>query len=183
MENRPPQNPILYVQPPERFVYLVTHDQKLAATLSQQIIHFGYKIQQVRDFKSLANVTADHRAVAIMVDIPSKVELDDCSAIMAEIKERGSSTSPLVFISERDDQAVRLKAIEVGGIEQAIGKRDRTQREADLLVHPDHATRRRVDAAQGALTGPADGALSDGDVQPAVVEHGCMSGFCMTSGS
>jgi diguanylate cyclase (GGDEF)-like protein len=91
---------IRQVQPSDRLVYLVTRDNQFAAFISQQIIHFGYYVQHVRDIRSLANVTVEHPSVAILVDIPSTGE---------------NISNPLVFISEADDQVVRLKSIRVGG--------------------------------------------------------------------
>jgi diguanylate cyclase (GGDEF)-like protein len=101
---------IRQVQPSDRLVYLVTRDNQFAAFISQQIIHFGYYVQHVRDIRSLANVTVEHPSVAILVDIPSTGE-----DIFIEIKEFKNISNPLVFISEADDQVVRLKSIRVGG--------------------------------------------------------------------
>ena len=59
------------MQSVDSLVYLVSRDQKFVSVVSQPINHFGYFVQHVRDFKSLPVAMADHRSVAILVDIPS----------------------------------------------------------------------------------------------------------------
>ena len=100
----------------ERLVYLVTGDLQFATFISQQIVHFGYYVQQVRDFSSLVNITAGHHSVAIMVDIPSYEDRLAAQDIFAEIKNSHIVSSPLIFFSNQDDQTIRLKSIRVGGI-------------------------------------------------------------------
>jgi len=97
----------------DKLVYLVTEDRQLSIFLSQQIIHFGYKIQQIRDFQSLAIATGKHHSVAIIVDIPYPNIGRD---IFEEIRSFQKTSSPLIFVSNIDDQEVRLKSIRVGGI-------------------------------------------------------------------
>jgi diguanylate cyclase (GGDEF)-like protein len=106
---------IQQVQPSERLVYLVTRDNEFASFISQQINHFGYHVQHVRDIKSLANVTVEHQSVGMLVDIPSSGKELNGKDIFAEIDEFQYISNPLIFISESDDQFVRLKAIRVGG--------------------------------------------------------------------
>lgn len=114
MENTPPFQRLHYVQPSEKLVYLVTKDPQLVTFLSQQIIHYGYYIQQVSDFMSLANVMADHHAVAIMVDISRSNKLIG-EALFEDVIKFRHTLSPLIFISDYDDQVVRLKSIQAGG--------------------------------------------------------------------
>ena len=103
------------VQAPDKLVYLVTKDRQFAVFISEQITHFGYFVQQVRDFKSLSNAVADHHAVAILVDIPSwDVDSPD-QDVFEQLSNSSSTTNPLIFISDQDDQSVRLKSIRAGG--------------------------------------------------------------------
>jgi diguanylate cyclase (GGDEF)-like protein len=103
------------VQPSDRLVYLVTNDFHFSSHVTQQIIHFGYDIQHLRDIKSLANVIAEHKSVAILVDIPSDDALTSGEGIFTEISELQQTHSNFIFISDRDDQIVRLKSIRAGG--------------------------------------------------------------------
>lgn len=102
-------------QIPDRLVYLVTRDIRFAEYISQQITHFGYLIQHVRDIRSLANAIADHHSVAILVDIPPEEEQLPENGIFTEISQLQLSPRALVFTSEYDDQVVRLKSIQAGG--------------------------------------------------------------------
>lgn len=102
-------------QPSDRLVYLVTHDQQLVNFVSEQISHFGYFLQHIRDLKSLANTFADMHAVAVMIDLPAYSSPIEKNTLFEEIKEINTSSSPLIFISDDDDQEVRLKAIQSGG--------------------------------------------------------------------
>jgi diguanylate cyclase (GGDEF)-like protein len=105
-------------QPPhqkDRLVYLVTKNHHFATFLSQQIIHFGYYLQHVRDIKSLANVIADHKYVAMLVDIPHDAHHNDENSIFEELNELQLASRALIFFSDHDEQIVRLKAIQAGG--------------------------------------------------------------------
>jgi diguanylate cyclase (GGDEF)-like protein len=108
-------NPSQPGKPLDRLVYLVTRDSQFTAYVSQQITHFGYYIQQVRDIKSLGNLIAEHHAVAILVDIPPTSDQTPDWEIFAEIGALGSGLRGLIFISEFYDQVVRLKSIQAGG--------------------------------------------------------------------
>lgn len=108
--------PVHQVQSSDKLIYLVTRDQQLVSFVSQQTNHFGYFVQQVRELKSLENVIADHHAVAIIVDISSWESGLFEKDIFFETGELQASSSPLIFISDNDDQAIRLKAIRAGGM-------------------------------------------------------------------
>ena len=100
---------------PDRLVYLVTDDSHFASHLSQQIIHFGYLVQHVRDVNSLPNLIADQNSVAITIDIPSEKNQTTEQDIFVEISALQHTYSNLIFTSNRDDQIVRLKSIRAGG--------------------------------------------------------------------
>jgi diguanylate cyclase (GGDEF)-like protein len=102
-------------KPSDRLVYLVTRDYQFAAYVSQQITHFGYYIQHVRDIKSLANAVAEHHSVAILVDIPPEDDPNSENSIFAEISSLALASRIWIFISEHDEQLVRLKSIQAGG--------------------------------------------------------------------
>jgi diguanylate cyclase (GGDEF)-like protein len=102
-------------QPADRLVYLATNDSLFASHLTQQIIHFGYYVQHLRDINSLQNAFADQKSVAILVDIPSYDESRTGEDIFNEISALQQPHTNLIFVSDRDDQIVRLKSIRAGG--------------------------------------------------------------------
>jgi diguanylate cyclase (GGDEF)-like protein len=99
----------------DRVVYLVTRDQQFATYVAQQIIHFGYVVQQVRDIKSLEKNIGDSHLVAILVDIPPEDGQASEQSIFTEIKNLQLASPSLIFFSMHDDQSVRMKSIQVGG--------------------------------------------------------------------
>jgi diguanylate cyclase (GGDEF)-like protein len=115
MENSKSTNPLQPVQLSDRLVYLATNDSHFAAHLSEQIIHFGYLIQHVRDFKSLPNAIADQNSVAIIIDIPNGEDHSDEKDIFTEVSAFQHAYSNFIFTSDHDDQIVRLKSIQAGG--------------------------------------------------------------------
>jgi diguanylate cyclase (GGDEF)-like protein len=108
-------NPFQPVQPSERLVYIVTRDHHFASYVSQQITHFGYLIQHVRDIKSLANVITDHASVAVLVDILPDDGQNPEKSIFAEISDLQLTSCAIFFTSDQDDQVVRMKSIQAGG--------------------------------------------------------------------
>ncbi len=108
-------NPFQPVLPSERLVYLVTSDFNFAADVSQQIIHFGYNVQHIRDFKNLPNVIADQNSIAVMLDISAIDDEPIQQEIFEEISALQNSYSNFIFTSDHDDQIVRLKSIRAGG--------------------------------------------------------------------
>ncbi len=115
MDNSKSANPFQPVQPSDRLVYLATNDLDFIAHLSQQINHFGYIVQHIRDIKSLQNAIADQNSVAIIIDIPSYEDQPNEKEIFAEISAFQHNYANFIFTSDHDDQIVRLKSIRVGG--------------------------------------------------------------------
>lgn len=115
MGNSKSANPFQPVQPSDRLVYLATNDLDFTAHLSQQINHFGYIVQRVREIKSLQNVIADQNSVAIIIDIPSYEDKSNEKEIFAEISAFQQNEANFIFTSDRDDQTLRLKSIQAGG--------------------------------------------------------------------
>jgi len=108
-------HPNLQYQPSERLVYLVTPDYQFAWYVAQQIIHFGYTLQHVRDIKSLTNGISEQHSVAILIDIPTDGNGKPDESIFDEVAALPPSASTLIFTSDYDDQNVRLRAIQAGG--------------------------------------------------------------------
>ena len=115
MDNSKSVNPFQPVQPSDRLVYLATNDLHFTAHLSQQINHFGYIVQHVRDIKSLQNAITDQNSVAIIIDISSHDDQPNEKEIFAEISALQHNYSNFIFTSDYDDQIVRLKSIRAGG--------------------------------------------------------------------
>lgn len=99
----------------ERLVYLVTSDQSFGAFLAQQIGHFGYLVQIVKDLKGLENAVAEHISTAILVDLPALEKQMSDVELFEGVKAFRQASISLMFISDRDDQTTRLKAIRAGG--------------------------------------------------------------------
>lgn len=99
----------------DRLVYLVTQDSHFSSFLSRQITHFGYYVQQVRDLSSLERLIADHNSVAILVDIPAEAGETGGGRFIEEFRPLQQISSRLIFTSDRDSQAIRLKSIQAGG--------------------------------------------------------------------
>ncbi len=115
MNESKPANLYTQAQPADRLVYLFSSDYHFASYISQQITHFGYIIQHVRDIKSLSNVSTDPHLVAILVDIPAGEHQNIENNLFAEISKLQLPSRAIIFISEHDDQVVRLKSIQAGG--------------------------------------------------------------------
>jgi diguanylate cyclase (GGDEF)-like protein len=142
-------------QPADRLVYLVTKDSHFAAHISQQIIHFGYFVQHVRDYKSLPNLIANQNSVAIAIDIPADEDQPAADDIFTKISALQPASGNFIFMSDHDNQTVRLKSIRAGGvgfftrpinIVSLVDKLDSLNREAStsqpskvLIIEDQHA--------------------------------------------
>jgi diguanylate cyclase (GGDEF)-like protein len=108
-------NPVQSVQLSDRLVYVVTNDNDFVTHLSQQIIHFGYSIQHIRDIKGLENIINEQNSIPIIFDIPTNYGKKENTDIFTEISQIQHSSRDFIFTSEQDDQTVRLKSIQAGG--------------------------------------------------------------------
>jgi diguanylate cyclase (GGDEF)-like protein len=103
------------IQIAKRYLHLVTQDSGLANTLEHQINHFGYSIRIVNGIHELENAITEHGSIAFLVDMdtiePSLGEIKLADAI----KSLRSFEIPLIFLSDLNNQAVRLKAVRAGG--------------------------------------------------------------------
>lgn len=100
----------------EKLVYLVTTDTQTGENMAQQISHFGYRVQMVQDFTSLENAVAEHLSVAILVDLSLSEEGLSDNEIAKRTQQFKETASPVMYISDLDDQATRLRAIRAGGV-------------------------------------------------------------------
>ena len=99
----------------KRYIYLMTHDSTFANALDHQISHFGYSLRVINTIYELDNVITEHASLAYLVDMDS-IDLDGLDVkFLDAIKNRGNSEIPLIFISETNNQAIRLKGIRAGG--------------------------------------------------------------------
>jgi diguanylate cyclase (GGDEF)-like protein len=110
-----PKEPIQQAQSLKKLIYLVTKDKQFASFLSQQLRHFGFFVQEVRDHTSLENAIANHQAVALLIDLPFNETHSNEEENFIDIGGLKKSTSPIIFLSDRDDQSVRFNAIRLGG--------------------------------------------------------------------
>ncbi len=101
---------------PERLVYLLTMDISLGMSIAQQLSHFGFYLQVVRDFSSLENTLAEHNAVALLVDVSSFQLHEPPQDVFAQLAWLKNISVPQMFIAQDDDQEIRLKAIRAGGV-------------------------------------------------------------------
>ena len=101
-------------QPFDRLVYLISRDYDFASYISQQITHFGYTIQHIRDISKVNGNLADSHSVAILIDIPAGSEHDG-SAFFDLVGSLQLESRALVFISDVDNQDVRMKSLRAGG--------------------------------------------------------------------
>lgn len=107
-------NPYQTVLPSDRLVYLVTSDADFADYISQQIVHFGYTIQHVRDIRGLANGITDPHSLAVLIDIPCGENQPPDESIFEEAAQLQIGSRALVFVSDYDDQIVRMKSLQAG---------------------------------------------------------------------
>ncbi len=100
---------------PERLVYMVTSDEHCAAHIAQQISHFGYFAQYVPFIKSIPNTHSDQNPVTVLIDVSSgSAQLYD-DPTFADIRALHRYYPNIIFISDRDDQATRMRSIQAGG--------------------------------------------------------------------
>jgi diguanylate cyclase (GGDEF)-like protein len=131
-------------QPSDRLVYLVTDDSNFFSHISQQITHFGYSIQHIRNIDMLVNVISNQNTEAIIIDISSSLGRLHDEDIYAKISALQSTLNNIIIASDHDDQVIRLKSIQAGGtafftkpinIVSLIDKLDSLHRNTSLSQH------------------------------------------------
>ncbi len=99
----------------ENWVYLVTSDVEFGQKLIQQISHFGYRVQIVKDITKLEKAIASHSAVAVLIDISYPDGKGWDNRVSEKVREWQHISVPIIFISDRSDQPIRIQAIRAGG--------------------------------------------------------------------
>lgn len=100
-------------EPASRLIYLVEGDNRIAASLGQQLKSFGYAVLRLDRAEELANALAREAPGAILADLGF--------AAHAGGGERKSPTDgesagiPLLFMSDEDGMQARLQAARAGG--------------------------------------------------------------------
>jgi diguanylate cyclase (GGDEF)-like protein len=107
-------NPYQPVHAPESKILLLTEDASFATYISQQIIHFGYLVQHIRDFDNLNAILGTPNISAVVVDIPRQAK-DVKNSIFNKIDALKNAAQRIIFVSDQDDQETRLDAIRAGG--------------------------------------------------------------------
>jgi diguanylate cyclase (GGDEF)-like protein len=109
-------DPYQPAQATDRLVFLVTTDSHFAARISQQILHFGYTVQHIREINVLSNIITEQNSVAVILDI-SATHAESSDLDIFDIARALKRTNcNLIFASDSDNQIIRLKAIRVGGV-------------------------------------------------------------------
>jgi len=113
-------SPLLSTTPqPIKLVYLLTGDRAYGETLAQQINHFGYQIQIIQDDAHLASARSENEAyinVALIIDMDQGHGEMLSRDRLTAIHQAHSGELPVMYLSSRDDQQVRLRALRAGGV-------------------------------------------------------------------
>jgi DNA-binding response OmpR family regulator len=96
-------------------LFLLTENLEEGNNLARQISHFGYQIQITDDLSQLENLIIDHKILAIIIDA-STINLIQENSIFEQISAWTDRSIPLIFISNRDDQVMRINTVRAGGI-------------------------------------------------------------------
>ncbi len=103
------------IHPEENWVYLVTSDVEFGQKFIQQISHFGYRVQIVKDITKFEKAIASHSAVAVLIDISRPDRKGWDNGVSEKMREWQHISVPVIFISDRSDQPTRIQAIRAGG--------------------------------------------------------------------
>jgi diguanylate cyclase (GGDEF)-like protein len=96
-------------------LFLLTENLEEGNNLARQISHFGYQIQITDDLSQLENLIIEHKILAILIDA-STINIIREKSIFEQIKAWTDKSIPLIFISNRDDQVMRINTVRAGGI-------------------------------------------------------------------
>ena len=112
-EQHPNQSPMS--PDTKNLIYLFTTDLDAGENISKQINHFGYQVQTSRDLAQMENIIIDHKVLAVLVD-ESMLEDITTRSVINQFSLWEQQSIPLIFLSDRDDQETRLKAVRAGGL-------------------------------------------------------------------
>ena len=99
----------------EKFVYLVSQAEETDLSLANQIRHYGYQVRVVGGMKNLEEVIPNPKLVSIIIDV-SKAGSEVDWSIFPKVPHWQQASIPIIFISDIDNQPLRLKALHAGGI-------------------------------------------------------------------
>lgn len=125
------------------WVYFVTEDNEYGQKLSQQIKHFGYQVQLVKNLAKFENIFAEHKTTAILIDLSNTDGSDEIMKMFERVRTGQGSLPPVIFISEHSNQKTRIEAIRAGGhaffnkplnVVSLIDKLDSLRLSEDLLT-------------------------------------------------
>lgn len=117
MENpNPSTNQFRQFKSVDKLVYLVTGDDRFGVLLADQISHFGYFVKVVNNLPHLQNAIAEHVSVAILIDISSLNSTQVGVDIFEDLSTNWQGNIPLMFISDYNDQDLRLSSICANGV-------------------------------------------------------------------
>jgi diguanylate cyclase (GGDEF)-like protein len=100
----------------EKLVYLITQTGNSDLNLANQIKHYGYQVQIAVGFNKLEELTHNPILVCIIIDL-TKTDLEDIDwNTFYNVSHGQHGSLPIIFISDTDNQTLRLRALQAGGI-------------------------------------------------------------------
>lgn len=99
----------------KNLIYMITPDLAAGEILANQISHFGYQLQIIKDLSQLENIILDYKVLAILVDSSFLIDISQ-SSTKYKIKQWVQDSVPLIFYSSNEDQATRLMSVRAGGV-------------------------------------------------------------------
>jgi diguanylate cyclase (GGDEF)-like protein len=99
------------------WIHIVSEDQVYSHKLSQQISHFGYQLQVLRDISQLEIILAEHSTVAVLIDVSRSLGNEIKAKLYNLVREKRERIEfpVIIFISDWGDQQTRIEAIRAGG--------------------------------------------------------------------
>jgi diguanylate cyclase (GGDEF)-like protein len=104
-----------YVLTATKHIFLIEEDLHLAQDLAVQIGYFGYIVHHFTQIKASIEMLSHVTPSAIIMDIQfPEGQLAD-SSIIYQIENVHEESTPIIFVSSRDDLPARLQAVRLGG--------------------------------------------------------------------
>ena len=102
--------------PDEKLIYLVSQTGNSDQNFTNQIQHYGYQVQIDQGFNKLDEMISNPSFAGIIVDL-TEADLNnlDWGAYQKATRTQPERI-PLIFISDIDNQTLRLQALQAGGI-------------------------------------------------------------------
>ena len=100
----------------EKLIFLVTQTGNSDQNLAGQIQHYGYHVQIGQDFNKLDEMISNPCFACIIVDL-TQGDLDNLDwNTYKNVSREQPGPIPLIFVSDIDSQALRLQALQAGGV-------------------------------------------------------------------